>query len=559
MKASFSNTWLLMLIVIFTFIFAGYMAVTISYTHAFKLKNEALTIVEKHRGMTNKVGVSLPSSINPGETVTGNLGTLQTINAYLVGMSYKIKYHCPSSDNNISGYTDVSEWYGVRDLNVDSSVSVDKNPSGNNYYYCYAKVVKNTGNGRKLSYYRLVFFYRLEVPILGDLHTFEIDGITNNIVEDTYAYGDGGGHGISDPPAPTVYEFFKPNSAGVVSKCGTGTNNTSIPASCLEVGYDVSIDYKSGNRVYLKKVLNGAAPATDTCDMTGWSSDFTGIQGISYYQDRNLLSPIDGAVKGNLAAYTIFTIQGIRTTDSMWLIKLDGDDKCYLINSKNSGQWDVFVNAAQYIPEVTWDIKNLNDSSYHFLDNEDIPGLSHAKLYGGGYTNSWVPLNPEMASKLKAAAAYVNSAGKRIVVNDAYRPKRVSDYAFTKVNVASIGRTATLFSPYNISLFAAMSNSAHNCGQAVDATIQGAAMPTGITEVDKRAVIRSNSGPTRLTGVGNVNNILPALHSNSDLILLRRAMMSAGLYDLKSEWWHFQSSSSNCATARPEQALWSLV
>ena len=253
MKASISNTWLLMLIVIFTFIFAGYMAVTISYTHAFKLKNEALTIVEKHRGMTNKVGENIQSSINPGETVVGKLGTLQTINAYLVGMSYKIKHHCPSPDNAVSGYTDVSEWYGVKDLNVDSSVSVDKNPRGNNYYYCFARVEKNTGNGRKISYYRLVFFYKLEIPILGDLHTFEIDGITNNIVEDSFAYVGGGGLGIAEPPAPTVYNFFKSNSAGFVSKCGTASDSNSIPSTCLEAGFDVTIDHKTGNRVYLKK------------------------------------------------------------------------------------------------------------------------------------------------------------------------------------------------------------------------------------------------------------------------------------------------------------------
>ena len=556
MKASISNTWLLMLIVIFTFIFAGYMAVTISYTHAFKLKNEALTIVEKHRGMTNKVGENIQSSINPGETVVGKLGTLQTINAYLVGMSYKIKHHCPSPDNSVSGYTDVSEWYGVKDLNVDSSVSVDKNPHGNNYYYCFARVEKNTGNGRKISYYRLVFFYKLEIPILGDLHTFEIDGITNNIVEDSFAYVGGGGLGIAEPPAPTVYNFFKSNSAGFVSKCGTASDSNSIPSTCLEAGFDVTIDHKTGNRVYLKKELNGAAPATDSCDMTGWSTDFTGIQGISYYQDRNLLSPIDGAVQGNLPTYSIFTIQGIRTTDSMWLIKILGNDKCFLINSKASGKWDVFVNAAQYIPEVTWDIKNLYDSSYHFLDNEVITDLTHKTLYGNGYSNSWVPLNPEMASKLKTAAARANEAGRTIVVNDAYRPKNVSLYAYNKVNIASIGRTAQLFSPYGISWFVALSNSAHNCGEAVDATLAGAHMPTGMTEVDKRAAIRSNSGAARTNVIFDVSD---SIKSNYDVIQLRSFMLSSGLYDLKSEWWHFQLRTSNCTAAQPEQALWSLV
>ena len=555
MKASISNTWLLMLIVIFTFIFAGYMAVTISYTHAFKLKNEALTIVEKHRGMTNKVGENIQSSINPGETVVGKLGTLQTINAYLVGMSYKIKHHCPSPDNAVSGYTDVSEWYGVKDLNVDSSVSVDKNPHGNNYYYCFARVEKNTGNGRKISYYRLVFFYKLEIPILGDLHTFEIDGITNNIVEDSFAYVGGGVLGIAEPPAPTVYNFFKSNSAGFVSKCGTASDSNSIPSTCLEAGFDVTIDHKTGNRVYLKKELNGAAPATYSCDMTGWSTDFTGIQGISYYQDRNLLSPIDGAVQGNLPTYSIFTIQGIRTTDSMWLIKIPGNDKCFLINSKASGKWDVFVNAAQYIPEVTWDIKNLYDSSYHFY-NSEIPGLTHARLYGNGYSNSWVPLNPEMASKLKAAAAAANTASRTIVVHDAYRPKNVTDYAFNLVKAAARGREYELFYPYDVSWFAARNNSAHNCGEAVDVTLAGANMPTSITEVDKYAAIRPNSGANRTNIIFDVSD---SIKSNYHVIQLRSFMLSSGLYDLKSEWWHFQLRTSNCTAAQPEQALWSLV
>ena len=51
MKNSITNMWLLSLVVIFIFIFSAYLAITVNYSMAFKIKNEVLDIIEKRKGI----------------------------------------------------------------------------------------------------------------------------------------------------------------------------------------------------------------------------------------------------------------------------------------------------------------------------------------------------------------------------------------------------------------------------------------------------------------------------------------------------------------------------
>ena len=46
MKESISNVWLIGLVVSFILIFSCYIAITVDYSKAFKMKNEILSILE---------------------------------------------------------------------------------------------------------------------------------------------------------------------------------------------------------------------------------------------------------------------------------------------------------------------------------------------------------------------------------------------------------------------------------------------------------------------------------------------------------------------------------
>lgn len=172
MKSAISNIWLIGLVTLFIFVFAGYLAVTISYSNAFKMKNEILTIIEKHNGMTQGQSKTIDSKVT-GENVT-DVSAMETINLYLYGMAYKVKGTCPKNSN----------WYGAKTLvqNNEPDVSYEKN-NGSRYYYCFAKRKSNYGSSRSLNtyFYDVVIFYRLDLPVLGDIFTFRVEGTTNDI------------------------------------------------------------------------------------------------------------------------------------------------------------------------------------------------------------------------------------------------------------------------------------------------------------------------------------------------------------------------------------------
>ena len=166
MKNAISNVWLLGMVILFILLFSGYLAVSISYSKVFKIKNEVLTIIEKHDGITNKTGRRINSKIKTGTKVTGKFGTLQTINLFLLGSSYKTMGSCPG------------DYYGVKDLAYDKKVSYSSDKG--KYYYCFKKEKMGSSYG-DAAYYNVVVFYKFNLPVLGDILTFDIDGKTSKI------------------------------------------------------------------------------------------------------------------------------------------------------------------------------------------------------------------------------------------------------------------------------------------------------------------------------------------------------------------------------------------
>ncbi len=176
MKQSISSVWLLGIIIVFILIFACYITITINYTASFKLKNEVLTIIQKHHGMTYNKGKQVNSIVRSGNKVTGEVGAFQTINLYLRGNHYTAEGSCPN---------DGMIWYGVYDLykdNLGASANYEKAAKGKKYYYCFSKY--GTGSEKikyNTIYYKVRLFYKFEIPVLTEFLSVKVEGMTDEI------------------------------------------------------------------------------------------------------------------------------------------------------------------------------------------------------------------------------------------------------------------------------------------------------------------------------------------------------------------------------------------
>lgn len=177
MKNAISNVWLIGIVFTFILLFSGYLAITINYSRAFKIKNEVLTIIEKHNGLTDNMGSSVPSKFHSGSTVIGNLGGLQSIALYMAGSAYNVMSTCPNDGS----------WYGVESIDYTKTKLKPVNKGDNSkYYYCVKKemVGDTVGNGtafKSAAFYKIKIFYKMNLPVIGDIIKFTIDGTSSEV------------------------------------------------------------------------------------------------------------------------------------------------------------------------------------------------------------------------------------------------------------------------------------------------------------------------------------------------------------------------------------------
>lgn len=154
MRQTIGATWVFQLVIIFTLIFAAYIALTINYSKSFRVKNEVISIVEKSQGFTDD-GIKL-------------------VNNYLLSSGYKTMGKCKLSTDAIT--------YGVYDLSPDAaSNSAEKAVIGKDYYYCFTKISNYHSYFNTRAYYRVSLFFRFDIPVLGDIYTFDVDGQSSEI------------------------------------------------------------------------------------------------------------------------------------------------------------------------------------------------------------------------------------------------------------------------------------------------------------------------------------------------------------------------------------------
>jgi len=142
MRDAITGAWLYALVLVFMVIFVGFLALSLNYNRAFQTKNGLVRLIELNEGYNNR--------------------TRERIEGYLIAQGYRTFGRCPA---------------GMRGRLP--------NANGNRFLYCisYPNVIdEGTGAGRiHRSYYDVIMFFRIDLPVIGEILVFPISGRTQTI------------------------------------------------------------------------------------------------------------------------------------------------------------------------------------------------------------------------------------------------------------------------------------------------------------------------------------------------------------------------------------------
>ena len=146
MREAIGGTWLFGLVITFIVFFASFLAVSINYAKAFNVKNNVVDLISKYEG--------------------NNCKARTKIGEYLKTDGYLVPGNCPSDD----AYT-----YKGYDL------SGNPVPEGKKAYYCVSKDSTDDTTVIEKQFYRVVVFFKFDLPMVGDLTTIRVKGETESI------------------------------------------------------------------------------------------------------------------------------------------------------------------------------------------------------------------------------------------------------------------------------------------------------------------------------------------------------------------------------------------
>lgn len=152
MRESIGMTWLMMIVVAFITLFSGYLAFSINYSKAFRLKDGIVQRLEKHSGP--------------------NKDSIEDIEALIDEIGYNSLGQCVGA-----AVGDAEQVMGVREGYPDW------NPMSGEYYsYCINKVTSYNPSGQlTAAYYKVAVFFSISLPIVRLDSIFFLNGETINI------------------------------------------------------------------------------------------------------------------------------------------------------------------------------------------------------------------------------------------------------------------------------------------------------------------------------------------------------------------------------------------
>ena len=142
MREAIGGSWLFGLVITFIMFFASFLALSINYAKAFNVKNDVVDLISKYEGNNCKARCA--------------------IKEHLSDVGYLVPGKCASG---FTGY----------DLNGNRIYGNSK------AYFCIKAQDTGTSTSIKKSFYRAQIFFKVDLPVIGDLLTLKINGDTEYI------------------------------------------------------------------------------------------------------------------------------------------------------------------------------------------------------------------------------------------------------------------------------------------------------------------------------------------------------------------------------------------
>lgn len=146
MREVIGGTWLTQLVIVIMFVFVAFLALSMNYSKAFRVKNEVISFVEKNEGITKN--------------------SVELINNYLSYSGYGTTGYCEEGS------------YGVDSL---SSKTIEPAIKNKKYYYCLTKVTSSAKNFKYRAHYKVKLFFKFNLPVIGNIFTFDVAGQSKDV------------------------------------------------------------------------------------------------------------------------------------------------------------------------------------------------------------------------------------------------------------------------------------------------------------------------------------------------------------------------------------------
>lgn len=153
MREAIGATWIMGIVITFIALFSGFLAFSINYSKAFKVKNGIVERIEKHSGL--------------------NEDAVKDISSFLKEIGYNATGKCDMllSDEQL-------KFAGFR---IDEGTTSHPNKNGK-YNFCIQKISSQSVSGQmNTAYYKVYVFFSLSIPVIENFTKFDVTGETKNI------------------------------------------------------------------------------------------------------------------------------------------------------------------------------------------------------------------------------------------------------------------------------------------------------------------------------------------------------------------------------------------
>lgn len=160
MKESIGATYILAICMTLIVLFTGYLAISVNYSKAFRIKSEIVSQIENNKKYDG--------------------GVEEKVKSYLTAQGYTAYGECPSTI--VVKDEDFKDTESGWKLKTCIQNSVPKNSDKCNACIYHLDVGSDLDNiCEKRSYYKVITFFKFDIPIVNTLLTFKVSGDTGNV------------------------------------------------------------------------------------------------------------------------------------------------------------------------------------------------------------------------------------------------------------------------------------------------------------------------------------------------------------------------------------------